>query len=314
MSRAHQVSWWALLAMVFLVPIATSNFTIFGADHSFTDEVFEIVKVSVLRIFTCIALGAWAWDTLRRGGRIRHTPLDWLVIAFVVWVAISTATSVHWPTALLGKPSRYEGLLSFVNYAVIYFLVLQLADHSLRVRRLAQSLFWSSMLVAGFGLLQYLGVTFSGWVPVGFEANRAFSTYGNPNFLGGFLIFSVAIALGLALLEQRRLWRLLYWAGFGLNGLALVATFTRGAWIGGVVSLVLLSVIAWRQRTAMRRIDWVPAGVSRCGRHRHRRAQPLELKRSPQLWQAHCFDLPVLQRQRTVADRDLARGLRGDRR
>ena len=257
-----RVSWWALLAMVFVVPLATSNFTILGFEHSFTNDVFEIVKVSVLRILTCVAVGAWAWNLLRKGGRIRHTPIDWLILAFVIWVAISTATSVHWPTALLGKPSRYEGLLTFVNYAVLYFLVLQLADRSSRVRSLARSLFWSSVVVAVFGLLQYLGVQHPGWVPLGFEPNRAFSTYGNPNFLGGFLIFSVTVALGLALLERRRVWRLLYWAGFGLNGLALIATFTRGAWIGGFVSLVLLSVIAWRQRPAMQRIDWIPAGAS----------------------------------------------------
>jgi len=248
--------------MVFVVPLATSNFTILGFEHSFTNDVFEIVKVSVLRILTCVAVGAWAWNLLRKGGRIRHTPIDWLILAFVIWVAISTATSVHWPTALLGKPSRYEGLLTFVNYAVLYFLVLQLADRSSRVRSLARSLFWSSVVVAVFGLLQYLGVQHPGWVPLGFEPNRAFSTYGNPNFLGGFLIFSVTVALGLALLERRRVWRLLYWAGFGLNGLALIATFTRGAWIGGFVSLVLLSVIAWRQRPAMQRIDWIPAGAS----------------------------------------------------
>jgi len=248
--------------MVFVVPLATSNFTILGFEHSFTNDVFEIVKVSVLRILTCVAVGAWAWKLLRKGGRIRHTPIDWLILAFVIWVAISTATSVHWPTALLGKPSRYEGLLTFVNYAVLYFLVLQLADRSSRVRSLARSLFWSSVVVAVFGLLQYLGVQHPGWVPLGFEPNRAFSTYGNPNFLGGFLIFSVTVALGLALLERRRVWRLLYWAGFGLNGLALIATFTRGAWIGGFVSLVLLSVIAWRQRPAMQRIDWIPAGAS----------------------------------------------------
>ena len=99
------------------------------------------------------------------------------------------------------------------------------------------------------------------WGTLPFEANRAFSTYGNPDLLGGFLIFSVTVALGLALLEQRLVWRLVYWVGFGLNGLALIVAFTRGAWIGGAVSLALLGVIAWRQRATMRRIDWVPAGV-----------------------------------------------------
>ena len=248
--------------MVFFVPIATSNFTILGFHHSFTADVFEIVKVSIERMLGLIALGAWAWDLLRRGGRIRHTPVDWLIVAFLAWVALTTATSTHWPTALLGRPQRYEGLISFLNYAVIYFLVLQFADHASRVRRLAQSLFWASVIVAGFGLLQFVGVKFAGWQPVGFEATRAFSTYGNPDFLGGFLIFSVTVALALALLEQRLVWRMVYWVGFGLNGVALIATFTRGAWIGGFISLVLLAIAAWRQRATIRRVDLVPAGIS----------------------------------------------------
>jgi putative inorganic carbon (HCO3(-)) transporter len=262
MTTGRSISWWALLAMVFLVPLATSNFTVLGFHESFTADAFDIVKVSVERMLGLVALAAWAWDTLRRGGRVRHTPVDWVVLAFLAWVTITTVTSVHWPTALLGRPQRYEGLISFLNYALIYFLVLQFADHASRIRRLAQSLFWSSVIVAGFGLLQFLGLKLAGWRPVGFEATRAFSTYGNPDFLGGFLIFAVTIALGLALLEQRPFWRMVYWVGFALNGVTLIVSFTRGAWIGGFISLALLGVAAWRQRATMRRIDWVPAGVS----------------------------------------------------
>ncbi|MBN1319920.1 MAG: O-antigen ligase family protein [Thermoleophilia bacterium] len=262
MSMGRRIAWWALLVMVFLVPIATSNFTMFGFDQSFTDDIFDLVKVSLMRMLTLVALAAWLWDLLRRGGRIRHSPVSWAVLALVVWVAIATATSVHWPTALLGKPNRHEGLVTFIDYGVIYFLFLQFADHASRLRRLAGSLFWSSVLVSIFGIVQHLGVTFAGWQPVGFEASRAFSTFGNPDFLGGFLIFSVAVALGLAVLEQRIVWRLVYWVGFGLNGVALVVTFARGAWIGGFIALALLVVIAWRRRVKMRRVDWLPAGAS----------------------------------------------------
>jgi len=259
---ARQVSWWALLTMVFLVPVAMSNLTFLGLQTPFTFDAFDMVKMSLERVLGLAALGAWAWGMLRDGGRIRRTPLDWLVLAFLAWVALTTVTSTHWPTALFGKPRRYEGLLSFVNYAVIYFLVLQFADQASRVRRLAQSLFWGSVVVAVYGVLQFAGLEFVNWGALPFETNRAFSTYGNPDLLGGFLIFSVTVALGLALLEQRLAWRLVYWAGFGLNGLALIVAFTRGAWIGGAVSLALLGVIAWRQRVPMRRIDWAPAGVS----------------------------------------------------
>ena len=261
MSLARRLSWWALLAMVFLVPIAMSNLTFLGFRTALTFDVSDIVKMSLERVLGLFALGAWAWDTLRRGGLIRRTPVDWLILAFLVWIALTTAMSIHWPTALLGTPRRYEGLLSFVNYAVIYFLVLQFADHTSRVRRLAQCLFWASVIVAGYGLLQFAGLDFLVWQERAFEANRAFSTYGNPDLLGGFLIFTVTVALGLALLERRLGWRLVYWVGFGLNGLALIVTFTRGAWIGGVVSLALLGVIARWQRTGVRRIDLIPAGV-----------------------------------------------------
>ena len=262
MSVARRVSWWALLAMVFLVPIAFSNLTFLGFQTPFTFDAFDIVKMSLERVLGLVALGAWAWDMLRKGGRIRRTPVDWLILAFLAWVALTTVTSIHWPTALFGKPRRYEGLLSFVNYAVIYFLVLQFAGQASRIRRLAQSLFWASVIVAGYGLLQFAGLEFVSWGTLPFETNRAFSTYGNPDLLGGFLIFSVTVALGLALFEQRLTWRLVYWVGFGLNGLALIVAFTRGAWIGGAVSLALLGIIAWRQRVPMRRIDWAPAGVS----------------------------------------------------
>ena len=212
-------------------------------------------------ILGLVALGAWAWDMLRKGGRIRRTPVDWLILAFLIWMAVTTATSIHWPTSLFGTPQRYEGLLTFITYALIYFLVLQFADDAARVRRLAGSLFWASVIVACYALLQFLGVDYASKnVPLD-EVNRAFSTYGNPNMLGGFLIFSLSVALALALFERRSLWRLVYWVGFGLNGLALIVSFTRGAWIGGFVALGLLGVIARRQRLRPRRVDWVPAGA-----------------------------------------------------
>jgi O-antigen ligase len=248
--------------MVFVVPLATSNFTVLGFDLSFTGDPFEIVKVSVERILTLVALAAWAWDILRRGGRIRHSPVDWAVLGLVIWMAITTATSVHWPTALLGRPRRYEGLVTFANYALLYFLAHQLVDEAWRIRRLAQTLFWSSVIVALFGISQFLGLQLAGWKPLGFEATRAFATYGNPDFLGGFLVFTVTVALGLALMERRPLWRMVYWVGFAINGVALIVTFTRGAWIGGFIALVLLAVAAWRQRVSMHRVDWIPAGAS----------------------------------------------------
>lgn len=258
---ARRISWWSLVALVFLVPVATSNFTDLGADYSFTFDAYDLVKVAVQRVLILVALSAWVWDLLRNGGQIRHNPVDWLIIALIIWVGVTTITSIHWPTALFGASQRNEGFITFITYALTYFLVLQFAGDPARVRVLAQAFFWASAIVAIYGLLQFAGlVHVSEDVPWD-DTNRAFSTYGNPNMLGGFLIFSTVVALGLALSEKRGVWRLVYWVGFGLSGLALIVSYTRGAWIGGVVGLVLLGIIAWRQRASVRRIDLAPACV-----------------------------------------------------
>ncbi|NLT35784.1 MAG: tetratricopeptide repeat protein, partial [Gaiellales bacterium] len=252
LTGARRIAWGAILAMVVLVPLVMTDFTLPGLQTRLAFGSTGIVKLSVEIVLALVALGAWAWDLLRNGGCIRHTPLDWLILAWLGWVAITTVTSIHWPMSLFGLPGRYEGFLTFVVYALIYFLVLQFADTPARVRRLAQALFLTSLIVSVYGLLQYAGVVF---VPEGMMGGRAFSTYGHPMYLGGFLVFTVTVSLGLALQEPRPIWRLFYWTGFALNELALIVTATRSAWASAVFSLVVLGIMVWRQRITVRPLD-----------------------------------------------------------
>jgi hypothetical protein len=68
---ADRVAWWSLLAAVFLVPLAMSNFTWLGVDQSLTSDLFDLPKVVVARALVVVAAAAWAWGIHRRGGRIR---------------------------------------------------------------------------------------------------------------------------------------------------------------------------------------------------------------------------------------------------
>ena len=261
MSLAKSIAWWSLLGMVFMVPVAMSNITWLGANMPLTYDQFDIVKVFFQRVLGFTALAAWTWDIVMRGGKIRRNPVDWLILAFLAWVTLSTVLSISPPTAFFGKYRRFEGLASFINYAVIYFLVLQFADRPSRVRRLAQSLFWSGVVVAGYGVMQNLGLEPVKWGQLPFEARRAFSTYGNPDLLGGFLMFSLPISLGLVFSEDKLKMRIVYWLGFAINIWCWIVAFTRGAWIGGLVSVPLVIFIAFRHRAQFFKVDWVPVGV-----------------------------------------------------
>ena len=257
-----KISWWSILAMVFLVPIIMSNWTWAGFRLPLTYDQFDIIKVMLQRVLALVALAAWGWDLLVHGGKIRRTPVDWLILAFLAWVTLSTFMSISPATAFWGKYRRFEGLLSFINYAVIYFLVLQYADRPSRVRALAETLFWSSFVVAFYGLLQAVGRDPINWGQLPFEQMRPFSTYGNPDLLGGFLMFSLPVALGLALAEKNTWLRLTYWLGFGLNVYIWIVAFTRGAWIGGAIGIVLMIVVAWRHSTKLSVLDWIPVGLT----------------------------------------------------
>lgn len=267
MSVARKIAWWSLLAMLFLVPIAISNLTFlnrlgFQIVMPITYDQFDIMKVFVQRVLTLTALGAWSWDMLTRGGKLRRTPVDWLILGFLAWVTLSTVFSIHPPTAFFGKYRRFEGLLSFITYATAYFLILQFADRPSRIKQLAQSLFWSGIIVSGYGALQSVGLDALNWGQLPFETNRSFSTYGNPDLLGGFLMFGVFISIGLALAEKHLVWRGVYWTGFLLNSYVVISAFTRSAWVGSFVGAILFVIIAIRQQVEWKTEDWVFSGAT----------------------------------------------------
>ena len=257
-SGAERASWIMLRILVFLVPITISNFVWTGISQlPFTFDQFDEPKVLVQRIFTLLALAAWGWALLTVGGKMRRTKFDWLIVVFLAWVLLASILSIHPATAFFGKYRRLEGFFSFVNYAAVFFLTVQLVDKPGKMRALIKTLFFSNMLVVVYGLMQNWGLDPVKWGSLPFELTRPFSTYGNPDLLGGFLMFSLPTALALALSEDNEYWRIAYWLGFGLTVYVWIVASVRGAWIGGAVALAILIFAAVWQRMRVTLVDWV---------------------------------------------------------
>jgi len=337
-----RVAWGCLHVLVVLVPLAMSNLGPFSPNGvPITYDQFDIAKVFFERGLVLVALAAWTIGLLMRGGSVRVTKGEWILLAFLGWVVLTSILSVHPPTAIFGKYRRFEGLISFITYGVTFFVALQLASTPARVRSLARSLAIGGFLVAGYGAVQVIGnvslgvaqvlqpiaviaavvlpiafsylalaraggdpdlrvacwvgaaiALFAGvmlaaglaqnievavaggiqtvsldpirWGSLPFEANRAFSTFGNPDLLGGYLIFPFAVTLGLALTEKHALWRSAYWFFSLLNVFVGITSYVRGAWIGATFALGLLiyAYLRARKGTTMRLspTDWVFIG------------------------------------------------------
>jgi putative inorganic carbon (HCO3(-)) transporter len=269
MDTTQKIIWVCLHVLVFLVPVAMSNFNWIsrlvsgGAGLPLTYDQFDIVKVFVMRACALAGLGVWSFQFFMKGGKIRRTKLDWVIVAFLGWVLLTSFTSISPATAIFGKYRRFEGLLSFMTYAIVYFLTVQLADRPSRIRSLARTLMFSSFIVAGYGVLQYLGLDPISWgANLPFEANRGFSTFGNPDLLGGFLIFPLAVSMAMAFSERKTGWRIFYWVTFLITVAAWITAFVRGAWIGGAVALVILGVALFLARPKLTTVDWSFAGLT----------------------------------------------------
>lgn len=271
MTTLQRVAWVALHVLVFAVPLAMTNanwlaqapFRLTSFALPLTYDQFDIAKVFVMRACALVGLAAWSFEFFLRGGRLRRTKVDWLILAFLGWVLVTSFTSISPAIAIFGKYRRFEGFLSFLTYAIVFFLTVQLADRPSRIRSLAHTLVVSGALVSFYGALQYFGRDPVSWgAALPFEVQRAFATYGNPDLLGGFLIFPLVVSLAMALTDERPVWRGVYWGAFLLTAFCWGAAFVRGAWIGGGLALIALIVGAVLARAQWGTIDWSAAGVT----------------------------------------------------
>lgn len=266
MNGYERVAWVCLHLLAVLVPIAMTNPGVIGlAEVPLTFDQFDIIKVFLQRGLMLVGLGAWLVGLLLKGSTLRSSRVEWVVLAFLAWVVITTIFSAHPPTAIFGKYRRFEGLISFVTYASVFFVTLQLADRPSRIRSLVRTLVLASGVVALYGLGQAVGIDPIDWQRLPFEANRPFATYGNPDLLGGYLMFPLLLSIGLALSEKDVRWRFAYWAIFVMNGLVLLMSFVRGAWIGGFVGLVVFAIAASRARIKLTGMDWSFIGAGAAG-------------------------------------------------
>lgn len=204
---------------------------------------FSLPKLAVVGLLAFAALLAWCLETSRSAAAPRFS---WALIpigGLALWTGLASITSVNPATSVLGKYGRYDGLLTLGSYLAIAWAGFQHRWNRREVDVLALAVVSSAVLVSAYAVLQFLGIDPISWGTVQFESNRAFSTFGNPALLSGYLALTLFVAVGLALRGKQPELSL---AAAALIGLALFTTLTRGGWIAGILGLVVLGVLLAR--------------------------------------------------------------------
>jgi len=192
------------------------------------------IAMLALLLVRSVMTGRWTW---------RRTALDIPVLFFLASSALSSVFAVNQNVALFGMYLRYEGLLTILTYAVIFWLTVQLIPNQQAARDLGRAMLVGACIVTVIAV--YLASTRFGAGPettVGAYV-RAFGTMANPVELGTYLAMLLPLALAEVLTVSSIEQRLLSASALIILTAGLVLTFTRAAWAAALVGVVIVALV-----------------------------------------------------------------------
>ena len=171
---------------------------------------------------------------------IARTPLNWAVLMYVATTLGATLLgsltgTVSW--------SGYFHVLKYVEYFVIYYMVV----NNLRDRehgwRLVGAAFITAAIVSVIGLAQ---------VPSGERVSAPFEgEIGEPNTFGGYLLFMMAIAAGIAFETENARRRTQCLVLLGVMGVPFFFTLSRASYLGLIPAFLVIARLTTRRRLAV---------------------------------------------------------------
>ena len=232
-SAATQTARFIALGALFLLPFAP---LIVASSFFFP---FITGKAFYLRILIEAAVVAWAvLALLHREYRPRFSWIGILAVSFVGWMFVADLFAPNVAKAFWSNFERMEGWVLLIHLLGFFFA----AGAVLRVEKKWRAWFLTSLavsvIVSGYALLQ-LG----GSLSVHQGSTRIDATLGNSAYLAVYLLFSIFVALWLALTEK---WSWLKWSLVALAALESVLLFyteTRGTIVGLVLALLLTTAL-----------------------------------------------------------------------
>ena len=224
---------WVLAAFAFYLPMEYVIRDLLGIGFlaSVWEELF--LMGALFLVLWRNALGQT--DALQRESQMGLYILLFMGAGFFLMMIVCP-----WPDiALAGYRAQCEYLLWF-------FLILRLVENDRDFKVLYGAFLCMASLLAVHGIYQYvIGVEIpSGWVSqteMGVRT-RVFSLTGSPNIFGSLLVLAAPLAAGLIYYVKKPLAKCFFLCLTGLMCLCMLFTFSKGAWLGLVVAVVLFAL------------------------------------------------------------------------
>lgn len=218
------------LCWILKVPFAGVVLTVFAAPLAPT------MAVAGLAIYTTVAFFINAM--LKEDFKFRFTKTACGVMVFITILFFTSLFSCS------VKSSLTVWAMYFV-FGVFFFTVLNTTQSEDDVKTLFISFSVSALAVAAYGIMQYLfgWTTDNAWIDETMfagETMRVYSTLGNPNVLGEYLLLALPLCAVLMLdFDRKQLSKWFFAVIFVVLAFCLILTQSRGCWLGFILGAVI---------------------------------------------------------------------------
>lgn len=173
------------------------------------------------------------------------------IFVYTLILSLSTIFSVNIGQSILGKVYRYEGFLTLICYIMIFIIA---SSKYVFSKNHLVYLFLSSSIISIYGILQYFGYNIVKVDPIRAKwIKYVYSTIGNPNFLGSYLVLILPVSIYCFVRTKK----ILYLLTTCLLYTTLLLTNTRSAWIGFALSFLLLFIFSIKYKINLKRLFFI---------------------------------------------------------
>ena len=216
---------------------------------SFALDFFFLPKIIFVYLLLTFMMIIWILNENKKFINLNEWDSTTKIIClYFIILSFSTIFSLNLHLALWGNTLREEGFFALTAYILLFLFAKRyfyLSDKYL------EWLILSASIISFYGILQYFNLDF---IPRDFFradwSRMAFSTLGNPNYLGTYIV----LMLPLSLYAYCKSSKFVYFVSSGLLYLGLLMTMTRGAWLGGLAGYFFIIIISCKQKMFFKKL------------------------------------------------------------
>lgn len=210
-----------------------------GSNYSMSLKLWVILLCLIFIVFEKLE---------RRDLVVLNDNYMFLLVIYIGLVISSLLLVGNIGRGLIGSEMRPDGIVVMLVYVLLFWFV-----GSFR-KRYSLFLLLGGLIVSLIGILQYYGLDILPPTEISVLWNKvAYSTIGNPNFLGSYLVLLLPVAMyGFVGLKK--------WYGLVVYGVilyCLLATMSRGPWLGAMAAVGMFVLMLW----LVKKFDWKRLGI-----------------------------------------------------